>query len=170
MKNGSTGFMRFFGRPLVDEIRMGQVVQVNYVRRVIEGCDIDLFNSFCTRSSLSGSTYSRPNFSREPLTDVDLSTRAEVDYQQIIHKKERDLWMNPEELDFRISMDWGRQSTGVNSWRGGRYVGQTSPALYGMPLVCGDALYEHDADSTSERDQIESSLIQHMNGAPLIGM
>ena len=165
--------MQFFGRPLVDEIRMGQVVQVNYVRRVIEGCDIDLFNSFCTRSSLSGSTFPRPNFSRNHLTDVDLSTRAEVDYQHTIHEKERDWWMKPEELHFRLgsSMVRGRQSTGVNGWRDGRYVvGQTPPALYGMPLVCGDALYEHDADSTSERNQIESSLIQHMNGAPLIGM
>ncbi|RPD60330.1 hypothetical protein L227DRAFT_611288 [Lentinus tigrinus ALCF2SS1-6] len=132
MINGSTGYMQFFGRPAIDEVRFGQVTR----------------------------------FLHSEL--VEWHTRAEADYQQILHKKENELWLNPEERDFRIfHMGFIRQGTGVNGWRSGNRRWSVQ-VLDGMPLVCGDSLHEHNTDVATVRGQIEESLIEHMNGGPLI--
>ena len=75
--------------------------------------------------------------------------------------------MDPDDLDFRMILDFPRQTTGVNGWRSGTWSAQE---LNGMPLVCGDSLHEHDHDMVALRKQVEESLIGHMNSAPLIGM
>ncbi|KAI0715936.1 hypothetical protein C8T65DRAFT_642985 [Cerioporus squamosus] len=137
MKNGSTGFMEFFGRPSVDEVRFGQIVQ----------------------------------FLHSEL--VQWHTRAETDYQYVIATKEREWWSNPHdwdsELNFKMFTGSTRQSTGVNGWRLGRSA-WTAQALDGMPLVCGDALYDHDTDLAMMRAQVERSIIDSMHAAPLIAM
>ncbi|TFK81149.1 hypothetical protein K466DRAFT_656297 [Polyporus arcularius HHB13444] len=131
MRNGSTGYMQFYGHPIADQVRMDSIIQF-----------------------LHGEL-------------VEWHTRAEADHHLTTQEKEWGSWRR--ELD-SVWLSDPRQShaRGPNSGRSTAYRGRlTRSLLDGMPLVCGDALYDHDPDITM-RAEVEAFLVDSMHAAPLI--
>ncbi len=164
--------MQFYGHPIADQVRMDSIIQVLTSSNSPQPlgaafADMTLVSSYMG-SLLNGSTYYpiSPCFAAN--ADGHYSTRAEADHHLTTQEKEWGSWRR--ELD-SVWLSDPRQShaRGPNSGRSTAYRSRlTRSLLDGMPLVCGDALYDHDPDITM-RAEVEAFLVDSMHAAPLIG-